>query len=135
MQAEEKTVHFYKEGIKKTILIHRLVCNAFLTNPNNLREVNHKNEIKSDNRVENLEYCDRKYNVNYGTGNELRSKKLKGIYNNPKRSKKVICVETGIVYPSSREVERKLGFKQASVSRCCIGQQKSSYGLHFKYID
>lgn len=126
-------VHFSKEGIKKTMLVHRLVCESFLNNPNNLPEVNHRNEIKTDNRLENLEYCDRRYNVNYGTGNELRSKKLKGVYNT-KLSKKVLCVESGIVYQSSREVERKLGFNQASVQRCCVGKQKSSYGLHFEYV-
>ena len=50
----------------KSYLVHRLVALAFIPNPNNYPEVNHKNEDKTDNRVENLEWCDRSYNINYG---------------------------------------------------------------------
>ena len=50
---------------QKQRLIHRLVAKTFLDNPNNYKEVNHKNEIKNDNRVENLEWCNRKYNATY----------------------------------------------------------------------
>lgn len=47
--------------------VHQLVAAAFLPNPNKYQQINHKNEIRSDNRVENLEWCDAKYNSNYGT--------------------------------------------------------------------
>ena len=47
--------------------VHRLVAQTFVPNPENLTEVNHKNEVKSDNCVDNLEWCDRKYNINYGS--------------------------------------------------------------------
>ena len=55
-----------KNGIKTWLRVHRLVAQAFLPNPDNLPEINHKNEDKTNNRVDNLEWCDRKYNNNYG---------------------------------------------------------------------
>ena len=56
-----------REGKVKTIDIHRLVALAYIPNPLGLREVNHKTEIKSKNYVNGLEWCTRKYNMNYGT--------------------------------------------------------------------
>ena len=125
-------VNLCKENKRKAMLVHRLVCETFLPNPLNLPPINHKNEIKEDNRVENLEYCDAKYNNNYGTRIERMSKKNT---NNPKRSKKIICIETGKIYHNARDIQRQLGFNQASIQRCCVGKQKSSYGLHFEYVD
>ena len=59
-----------REGKVKTIDIHRLVALAYIPNPLGLREVNHKTEIKSKNYVNGLEWCTRKYNMNYGTAIE-----------------------------------------------------------------
>lgn len=56
-----------KSGIKKNYLIHRLVAQAFILNPDNLPEVNHKDENALNNFANNLEWCDHKYNINYGT--------------------------------------------------------------------
>lgn len=66
-------VSLCKNGIKTGLTVHRLVAEAFLPNPDNLPEVNHKDEDKTNNRVENLEWCDHKYNMNYGTRN-IRAK-------------------------------------------------------------
>ena len=65
-------VGMYKNKTFKYYLIHRLVAQAFLPNPDNLPEVNHKDEDKSNNRVDNLEWCDRSYNMNYGTVQQRR---------------------------------------------------------------
>ena len=71
-----------KNGIVKNKYIHRLVVEAFIPNPDNIKEVNHKDEDKTNNNVENLEWCDRKYNCNYGTKieREIKTKIKKGIY-------------------------------------------------------
>ena len=114
-----------KEKEKKHHLIHRLVGYAFIDNPNNLEQINHKNEIKTDNRVENLHYCDRKYNINYGTRNQRVAEKL---------SKQVLCVETDKIYTSTQQVERELGFNQSAISRCCNGKRKRAYGYTWKYV-
>ena len=56
-----------KDGVQKCFLVHRLVALSYLPNPDNLPEVNHRDEDKTNNRVDNLEFCDHKYNANYGT--------------------------------------------------------------------
>lgn len=61
---------------RKSKRVHRLVAEAFIPNPNKYKEINHKDENKKNNNVENLEWCDRKYNMNYGTIKErIRKKK------------------------------------------------------------
>lgn len=74
-------ITLYKDGKHKSFLVHRLVANAFIPNPENLPEVNHKDENKTNCNIDNLEWCTRKYNLNYGTRNkrsaESRSKKEK----------------------------------------------------------
>lgn len=76
-------VSLQKDGKGKTVSVHRLVAIAFLPNPNNLSEVNHKDEDKTNNRVDNLEWCGRIYNANYGTGIErcVNTKVERGLVN------------------------------------------------------
>jgi hypothetical protein len=126
-------VCLYKNGKGKYKLIHRLVAEAFIPNPKNLPYVNHKDENKENNRVDNLEWCEQKYNLNYGTRNERISKKL---LNREDLSKPVLCVETGIVYSSAMEAERQTGADNGHIIACCKGKKyKTTKGYHWQYAD
>lgn len=129
-------VNLLKDGKAKNIKVHRLVAEAFLDNPDNLPQVNHINECKTDNRVENLEWCDNRYNINFGTRIERATKSIsKANTNNHKLSKKVLCVETGLIYQSTRDIEREFGFNHSHISDCCNGKLKSAYKYQWKYVD
>lgn len=82
------TVTLYRNRIPKTLKIHRLVALAFLENPNSLSQVNHKDENKKNNHVDNLEWCDCKYNNSYGTRNKRISASRMGIGKGQKLSDK-----------------------------------------------
>ena len=143
---------YLKIGLRKNrktdfILVHRLVAQTFIPNPDNLPQVNHKiegdegkktniiyfNEDGSVNKEKStIEWCDGKYNHNYGTINERISK----ANTNGKCSKTVLQLSlTGEViceYPSTHECERN-GFEHSSVIRCCNGKQKTHKGFRWKY--
>ena len=70
-----KTVNLYKNHVRKTVKVHRLVAQAFIDNPNNLPVVNHIDEVKYNNASSNLEWCSIKYNDNYGTTIQCRVEK------------------------------------------------------------
>lgn len=122
-----------KDGEKKSYFIHRLVAAAFVQNESLFyNEINHIDECKTNNCASNLEWSDRQHNCNFGTRNERLAK---ANTNNPKRSKKVICIETGVVYPSLSDVHRKFGFSKGNISSCCAGKLNSAYGYHWLYVD
>ena len=120
-----------KQAKSKTYKIHRLVAQAFLPNQNNLPQVNHKDEDKQNNAASNLEWCTNKYNSNYGTRNK---RVAESNINNPKRSKQVLCVENGVIYPSTMELQRQLGLPQQNISHCCNGKRKTCGGFHWCYV-
>lgn len=120
-------VVLHKDGIKKMKTIHRLVAEAFLDNPDNLPQVNHKDENKLNNSVENLEWCDAKYNVNYGTALTRRTiKKSKIVYQYDLKGNFIR------EWSSTMECGRN-GYNQGSVSACCRGKRKYHKDCIWKY--
>ena len=80
-------VNLYSDGTCYTHKVHRIVAESFLENPKKFREINHKDEDKTNNNVKNLEWCNHKYNANYGTKNKRSSQKLKEFYKfNPEKA-------------------------------------------------
>lgn len=125
-----------KDGKMKTYKVHRLVAINFIQNSLNLPQVNHKDENKENNCVWNLEWCDNKYNSNYGTRNERHGESMLGFHINRKdQSKKVICVETNTIYPSEMEVQRQTGIRCQHICRCLKGKRKTAGGYHWQYVE
>lgn len=121
-----------KNGKGKTFRIHRLVAEAFLPNWCEGQQVNHIDEDKTNNHVNNLEWCDIKYNINHGTRNERVAEKN----TNGKLSKIVLqFTKNGELvreWPSTQEAERK-GFNHGHIVSCCSGKLKSYKGYIWKY--
>lgn len=129
------SINLKKNGIVKNLSIHRLVAYAFLENKNNLSDVNHKNEIKTDNRVENLEWVSHLQNIRYGTCIQRMKNKL---INNEKLSKQVYQYDKQgtlvSIYPSTKECGRN-GYNSKLISSCCRGERKSYKGFIWSYIE
>ena len=84
-----KTVSLTKDGKTKTCYVHRAVAEAFIDNPDNLPFINHKDEDKTNNFADNLEWCTNEYNLNYGTARKRQSRALKGKKHTQEHNKKI----------------------------------------------
>lgn len=113
---------------RKDIYIHRLVAESFIPNSNNYPEVNHKDESKTNNRVDNLEWCTHKYNLSYGSRKDYRKHFCKE-YNIKTKGKKVICLNTNEVFISIREAARTYKTHTSYISKACKGIRKTA-GKH-----
>lgn len=112
----------------KTFKVHRLVAIAFLENKDNLPQVNHKDENKKNNCVDNLEWCTAKYNSNYGT----KAKRAAMVQS--KRVAQMKNDETIEIYESLHDVTRKTGINFKNVCSVCNGLRKTAGGYVWKYI-
>jgi hypothetical protein len=142
-------VHLLKEGIEKIFFVHRLVALAFLPNPNQLPDINHKDENPSNNYVDNLEWCTVKHNMNYGTAIERR--KASFVRNNSFKKANATKVKNGsrgaetpieavskdgmtiINYPSISEAARVTGISKGHIGECCKGTRLSAGGYFWNY--
>lgn len=126
-------VCLYKEGKGKTFKVHRLVYEKFVGEIPEGMQVNHINEDKTDNRVDNLNLMTCKENINWGTRTERQTEKM----TNGITSKQVIQLSLDGVelarFPSTNEVQRQLGFSKGNISNCCNGRYKQVYGFKWRY--
>lgn len=106
----------------KNELVHRIVAQVFIPNPDNLPEVNHKDECKTNNNVNNLEWCTNYYNQNYGSH---QANCAKAHLNHPSYSKPVDVYDLDMNFietlPSSKECGRKYKVQHSNVRYCCNG--------------
>ena len=118
-----------KDGKAKDFLVHRLVAIMFIPNDDNEKiEINHIDENTKNNRVDNLEWCTSKYNVNYG-GRTSRQ-----IETRMKIGRKIRCIETGIIYENVSDASRKCNLDIGSLCHCLAGRRKTCGKLHWEYI-
>lgn len=142
--------HLCSNGVCKSYLVHRLVALHFIDNPNNYPEVNHKDENKTNNYFENLEFCTRKYNENYGT------KKLRSVANHnykesalksaahhnykivaEKQAKAVLQFDLNNNFikrwNSLHDIYRELNYSIGNISRVCNNKLNKVYGYIWKF--
>ena len=123
-------VILFKGGKSKPCTVHRLVAEAFLENPENLPDVNHKDENKENNCVENLEWVSHEYNCNHGTRNRRIAEKLSiPIYGINKVS--------GLIteFKSTMEAERITGINHGNIVSCLKGRLKTAGNFYWIYAE
>lgn len=134
-------VCLYKEGGKgkqKRARVHRLVAKAFIPNPNKKPYINHKDGVRSNNIVENLEWATNSDNqkhrfhvLKHGITDEHKNKMMQASIR--ACQKKVLCIETGEVFKSVREAAKAKKIWQSSISFACNGRYKVAGGYHWRF--
>ena len=120
-----------KAGKHKSSQVHRLVAEAFIQNPNNLPEVNHKDENPGNNCIDNLEWCSKNYNLEYGTG---RKRSVKA-----QHRKKVLQIdfEGNLIaeFDGVNSAARSIGKPKdaTSITKCCTGKNQTAHGYIWRY--
>lgn len=123
---------------KKHVKVHRLVCCAFKRNLENKKCINHKNGIKTDNRIENLEFSSYSENNQHAYSVLGKVGALKGRLGELNHNSKQVsqCSKDGIVlqvFSATAEAARKTGIRQSDISLVAIGKRKSAGGFVWKY--
>lgn len=119
-----KRILIRDNGRERTVFVHRLVALAFVPNPNNKPQVNHKDGNKANNRPENLEWVTLAENMRH------RSKVLKTY---PKRS--ILCVDLGVIFESVSDASKEMGINRANIAECASGKRKTAGGFKWAYLE
>lgn len=147
-------VNLSKENKVKWISVHRLVALAFIPNPDNLPCINHRDENRLNNSIENLEWCSYAYNANYGTARQRQIESMKrndplniraqksletrARNKMPNARRKVVQMDSSgcvmRVFNSIADAGRQ-GYDRASITYCCQGKRKTTGGYKWKYYE
>lgn len=119
-------VNLCKNGNRRQYSIHRLVAEVYIPNPDNKPQVNHKDENKQNNCINNLEWATAKENINYGTHNARMAKS---------NQKSIYCVELDRAFESIKAAANELGINKSHISECCSGKRKTCGGYHWRYTN
>lgn len=158
-----KTVSLTKDGKTKMYFVHRIVAEAFIPNPDNLPMVNHKDEDKTNNFLENLEWCTVSYNNTYGSAVKKRAKKLRGVLHTEEHKAKISKslkkhYETHTSKSLGRESEKRkavrgygenevaffysvaeaakaVGGARANIARSCNSKTQKAYGFKWEWVE
>lgn len=122
-----KYISLHKNKIRESFKIHRLVATHFISNPNNYPVVNHKDEDRSNNVINNLEWCTQKYNVNYGNGLEKMSSKRRRVVCQYTKDN-ILVKEWECAFRCS-----EFGYNPSNILLCCKGIRNTHKGFKWSY--
>ena len=105
------------------------MAEAFISNPNNLPQVNHIDGCKSNNQVDNLEFCDNSHNMKHAYSLGL----IERPYGRKQRSKRILCVELDRCFIDSIEASKELNINSSHIRDCCRGERKHCGGYTWRY--
>lgn len=131
-------VNLYQKQNKKSYkkYIHRLVAETFIQNPNNYPIINHKNGVKDDNRVDNLEWCNYSHNIEHAYNNNLRVRKY-GENNKLSRHFVELDNEYNFIreFWGSKEENKKLGYTRDTIEKCSRGNILETHNKVYLFYD
>ncbi len=137
-------VELSKGGKKKMITVHRLVALAFIPNPDNLPVINHKDENKNNNNVENLEWCTFSYNTAYSKDKHpekfryINQKRCKHVPYKYKQKVEQVDILNGTVIKVWNDIvtiKNECNYNNSSISECCSGKRKTAYGFKWRFAN
>lgn len=125
-----------KNGKLKTKTIHRLVAETFIPNPNNYKVINHIDCDKTNNNVNNLEWCTQKHNIIESFKNELQKAPI-GKDSNCSKEVEQYDLQGNLIkrWDCTMDIQRQLGIANQLISACCLGKSKTSNGFIWRYVN